>query len=228
MPLRLMCYCGMHSEKDGGLTGLSPQETESIACWWGRTGEMIEAMLRVGFLEKDGEDLKIQGWRKHQGHLWNLKVRNRKVAVNRWAKLKSTVDTSGIPVVYQKSTSGVPLSFPSLSKPYNQEKANQSQKHVAQKFAPPTLQEVRDYISQNHYPVDPEGWLAHYQANGWKVGRNPMRDWRAAVRTWARSDYSKGGQNGRASDSGNVIGVIGSVDEKYANVGITIGPNKKP
>jgi len=37
----------------------------------------------------------------------------------------------------------------------------------------------------------PEKFLDHYESNGWKVGRNPMKDWKAAVRTWERNGLDK-------------------------------------
>ena len=52
--------------------------------------------------------------------------------------------------------------------------------------SPPTLDEVITYCAERHNTIDPYKWHAHYTANGWKVGRNPMKDWRAAVRTWER------------------------------------------
>lgn len=58
------------------------------------------------------------------------------------------------------------------------------------KFIAPTLDDIRLYCQQRHNRVDPEQWLAHYEANGWKVGRNAMKDWRAAVRTWERNDLN--------------------------------------
>jgi hypothetical protein len=57
-------------------------------------------------------------------------------------------------------------------------------------MARPTLDEVKAYCqerkSQGHPAVDPEHWLDYYLANGWKVGRNPMKDWQASIRTWER------------------------------------------
>jgi hypothetical protein len=53
------------------------------------------------------------------------------------------------------------------------------------RFTPPTRDDVAAYIAEKGYHVDPDRWMAYYESNGWKVGRNPMRDWRAAVRTWA-------------------------------------------
>lgn len=52
----------------------------------------------------------------------------------------------------------------------------------------PTLEEVKSYCKERGNQVDPERFLDYYTSNGWKVGRNPMKDWRAAVRTWERRD----------------------------------------
>ena len=52
----------------------------------------------------------------------------------------------------------------------------------------PTLEEVRDYCREIGSGVDPEKWLDYYEANGWKVGKNPMKDWKACVRRWSREE----------------------------------------
>jgi hypothetical protein len=54
----------------------------------------------------------------------------------------------------------------------------------------PDLDEVRRYCEERRNAVDAEQWYDHYEAVGWKVGRNPMKDWRAAVRTWERQDFN--------------------------------------
>lgn len=51
-------------------------------------------------------------------------------------------------------------------------------------FTPPTEAEVADYIAEKGWQVNAAHWHAYYTANGWKVGRSPMKDWRAAVKTW--------------------------------------------
>lgn len=58
-------------------------------------------------------------------------------------------------------------------------------------FIKPTLQKIQSYCQERRNSVNPEKWLNHYESNGWKVGKNPMKDWKAAVRTWENSDYSK-------------------------------------
>ena len=64
----------------------------------------------------------------------------------------------------------------------------------------PTLEEVKAYCSERKNSVDAQRFVDYYTANGWKVGKNPMRDWRAAVRTWERNeqkDTSKHFENER-------------------------------
>lgn len=51
-------------------------------------------------------------------------------------------------------------------------------------FCPPTESEVRDYCNERRNDVNAEAFFAYYESNGWMVGKNKMKDWKAAVRTW--------------------------------------------
>lgn len=52
-------------------------------------------------------------------------------------------------------------------------------------FVTPTLEEITEYCNERNNLVDPNKFLNYYTSNGWKVGgKTPMKDWRAAVRTW--------------------------------------------
>ena len=54
------------------------------------------------------------------------------------------------------------------------------------RFEKPTIDDVRAYATERGYTsFQPERFIDYYTANGWKVGKNPMKDWRAAVRSWA-------------------------------------------
>ncbi len=65
-------------------------------------------------------------------------------------------------------------------------------KSARARFTPPTVDEVSAYCEEKGYGISPEKFLDYYASNGWKVGRNPMKDWRAAVRNWSRNDRSGG------------------------------------
>lgn len=64
------------------------------------------------------------------------------------------------------------------------------------RFQKPTLQEIRDYCLERGNSIDPERFMDYYESNGWKVGKNPMKDWKAAVRTWEANEkkYSESKQ----------------------------------
>ncbi len=60
------------------------------------------------------------------------------------------------------------------------------------RFVKPTADEVREYCSQRGNSVDAQAFVDFYAAKGWKVGNAPMKDWRAAVRTWEkREEYRR-------------------------------------
>jgi hypothetical protein len=67
---------------------------------------------------------------------------------------------------------------------------------------PSSVEEVATYaseLSDSSASSEAQPFFDHYQGNGWRVGRNPMRDWRATFRNWLRSPYRSPGKN--ADDS---------------------------
>lgn len=56
------------------------------------------------------------------------------------------------------------------------------------RFTPPTLQEVQVYCMSRHNNVNPEKFIDFYSAKGWMIGKNKMKDWKAAVRTWEKGE----------------------------------------
>ena len=58
------------------------------------------------------------------------------------------------------------------------------------RFVPPTLEDVQAYCQERNNNVNPERFIDYYTSNGWLVGKNKMKDWKAAVRTWEKSGYN--------------------------------------
>ena len=54
----------------------------------------------------------------------------------------------------------------------------------ARRFSPPSLQEVKDEVERLGYAIDPERFIAHYESNGWMIGKNKMKSWKSALVTW--------------------------------------------
>lgn len=80
------------------------------------------------------------------------------------------------------------------------------------RFVPPTVAEVRAYCEERGNSVDPELFVDHYTANGWKVsGKAPMKDWRASVRTWEKNDQGPRARSGTYTDAiKNRVSVVDS------------------
>lgn len=64
-------------------------------------------------------------------------------------------------------------------------------------FKPPTVDDVRAYCTERSNNVDPQYFVDFYESKGWMIGKNKMKDWKAAVRTWERSE-TKTRQEGTA------------------------------
>lgn len=62
------------------------------------------------------------------------------------------------------------------------------------RFSPPSPDEVSAYCRENGYQVDGQSFCDFYTSKGWRVGNQPMKDWQAAVRTWARHDAKPSAQ----------------------------------
>ena len=59
------------------------------------------------------------------------------------------------------------------------------------RFVPPTEEEVALYCNERRNHVNAQKFVDYYSSNGWKVGRNQMKDWKAAVRTWEKSEITE-------------------------------------
>lgn len=62
------------------------------------------------------------------------------------------------------------------------------QESKAKRFTRPSVEEVRAYCEERGNGVSAEAFVDFYESKGWKVGNSPMKDWRAAVRTWEKRD----------------------------------------
>lgn len=76
---------------------------------------------------------------------------------------------------------------------------NVSIKKESKRFIKPTIQEIQAYIFEKGYTFDAEAFFAFYESNGWKVGKNPMKNWKMACTTWSKNRNNNNNNNyGRA------------------------------
>lgn len=84
------------------------------------------------------------------------------------------------------------------------------------RFVKPTLSEIEQYCIERNNNVNAEQFFDYYESNGWRVGKNSMKDWKAAVRTWERSEYRKA--NSKKSSKEDAINVVNNLMNKLGGV----------
>lgn len=94
------------------------------------------------------------------------------------------LSVDGQPMVNQMSTNGQPMVDA------NKVKLSKVKLREEGRAQHPTLEQIKAYCLERRNSVDAEKWLNHYEANGWRVGRNSMKDWKAAVRTWEKNGFT--------------------------------------
>ena len=143
--------------------------------------------------------LYLPTWNEHQ----NVRAKRSKYPEPSEETDENNLHTSDCKCMQMYANVPVIQSNPIQSNPYPYPN-REYEKNKNTQFKPPTLQEVEEYCKSRNNIIDPNRFVDFYTSNGWKVGRNSMKDWRAAVRSWERReknthknpknrDYSKKG-----------------------------------
>jgi len=74
------------------------------------------------------------------------------------------------------------------------DKEKEKRKRKTENFTPPSLDELRSFCLKNKFGLNCEVFINYYSSNGWMVGRNKMKSWRATVRSWVSRDKEGGGE----------------------------------
>lgn len=133
------------------------------------------------------------------------------VTVENWAsyqlegELSNQQSTNNQPTDNQQITNNQPR-LKNVKKEKNDKNINNNN------IIPPAREDVERYCRERGNHVDVDRFMSHYESNGWKVGRNAMKDWKAAVRTWEKSsfggnEYGQGKQPVSAEGSRRGLGI---------------------
>lgn len=168
--------------------------------------EIIDYSVKIGLLQH--EDGKIFSAAHKRRFVRMLEVRQRRAEAARRNGRKGGNPNfkKGQPNPYYRTTESVMEDNPNIteqitednpiveqsnvehSRVKKQKETPKGEKKTASRFSAPTVDEVRAYAQEKGFSIDPEHFVDYYTSNGWRVGRNPMKDWRATVRTWASRD----------------------------------------
>jgi predicted phage replisome organizer len=84
------------------------------------------------------------------------------------------------------------------------------------RFEKPSISDIKQYCMERNNNIDANQFYDYYESNGWKVGKNSMKDWKAAVRTWERSEYRK--PNSKKNSKEDAINVVNNLMNKLGGV----------
>lgn len=144
------------------------------------TGLSIK-QVRTGLerLEKSGE---IGTQRAHSGI---------KINVIKWALYQGNDTDEEEKRAHKGHTKGTQRALLKESKKERNKEYIERNIKERKSFFPPTILEVSEYCKSRNNNVDAERFVDFYQSKNWFVGKNKMKDWKAAVRTWEKRDNPK-------------------------------------
>ncbi len=187
----LYFHLGMHGDDDGFVA--SPRKIARAA---GCNDDDMRLLAAKGFIIPfDSGVVVITDWKINNA----LKNDRYKETIYQAEKAALRSDKSGkyilgsnvVPKCIQNGSKVEPqhnLTKRNLTEPSKTESIAADKPPTRPRFTPPTLEEVREYCAEKGYHVCPDRFVSFYESNGWMVGRNKMKDWRAAVRGWNSRD----------------------------------------
>lgn len=190
MPLSARCLyftLGMLADDDGFVS--SPK---AIMRQCGASQDDMKVLLAKRYiLSFDSGVIVIKHWRI------NNYLRNDRYQQTTYIEEKETLTTDQKGAYTEIDKLGIPsMGIPSIGKDsIDKDRLDKDINNINnKKFVPPSVDEVKEYCLERKNNVDPEAFVSFYESKGWMVGKNKMKDWKAAVRTWERSRSSGTGK----------------------------------
>ena len=154
----------------------------------GVTG-FAEAMIDVGWLKAEETGLVFTNFERHNGHTAKKRSLSAK-RVEAHRASNATVTPEALHERYKSATREEKRREEIDSSNTETQEPQGTAKPARVCFRKPTAQDVAEYATGICANVDPQEFIDHYTSNGWKVGKAPMKDWKAAVRNWAKRDLN--------------------------------------
>ena len=190
---KLLCMAGKQNNSGVFMLGKIAYTDKMLATIFRMNENTVTMALNIfqqfGMIEIIDGVITIPNWNKHQtlDSYEAKKKRDRLYQAQRRANQRAIVEKSSDSKTTQSSY--VAISDKEEEKEREEENiySSAAQKKTT-RFTPPTVEQVSQYCKERGNNVSAERFVDYYTANGWKVGKNPMKDWKAAVRTWERNE----------------------------------------
>jgi predicted phage replisome organizer len=140
----------------------------------------LDTFMKLGMIENDVKGIYLVNFEKHQSldKLAEIREKNRQRVAKFREKQKQL----------ECNVTETLCNALDIDKEEDIDIDNKKENNKRKKFDKPTLEEVQQYCNERNNNINPEQFIDYYEANGWKVGKNAMKDWKAAIRTWEKRD----------------------------------------
>ena len=194
---KLLCLAGRQNNSGVFLmNGRIPYTDEMFATIFRRPLNTVRMAMRTfemyGMIEIINDTVTIPNWSKHQTldqierNREYMRDYMRKRREEQWMLTEGKSNCK--PNSKDNRKSNVSGADKNREDKNREDKSREEDESKRKRFVPPTQEEVEEYTKEKGYTISAERFIAYYESNGWKVGRNPMKDWKAAVRNWAARD----------------------------------------
>ncbi|MDU4110733.1 phage replisome organizer N-terminal domain-containing protein [Veillonella parvula] len=127
-------------------------------------------------------------------------------------KQKKITQSRNLEEILEKSTPEIEIEK-ELELEIEKDSSAKSTTTKRKRFEKPSISDIKQYCMERNNNIIAEQFYDYYESNGWKVGKNSMKDWKAAVRTWERSEYRK--PNSKKNSKEDAINVVKELMEEY-------------
>lgn len=188
--MKLLCLAG--NINDSGyvyFTNEIPYTDQMLSTQFNRPLTTIQLALKTfeqfGMIEIIDDMLRISNWEKYQSVDKMAEIRE----YNRLAKQRSREKQKLLNDVNDKSMTSQPCQGTDIDIDIEEDididtNNNTKGKTKSKRFVKPTVEDIRAYCVERNNNVNPERFYNYYESNGWMVGKNKMKNWKAAVLTW--------------------------------------------
>lgn len=183
VPPRLWAYAAGH-QPDGCFKDYTPEEIAMLICYVGDAKALLEALLKAGFMDK--QPLRVHDWHQYNGILDFFSKRAKKAADARWEKERNKEKDQIKVDQIRSEQSRSETSIASSNASSITEGGSDLEWETAKKWWQDWLKNGADYTE-----FEAKGAFLALQANGWRWGKNPVVDHRAALERQIQTDRER-------------------------------------
>lgn len=189
--MKLLCLAGQTN--DYGqiyMTKEVPYTDQMLATQFGRPLTTVQFALQTfeqfGMIEVIDNMLMISNWEKYQNVEKMERLKEQRKEINaRYYQKKKALELENKTSDKTSNKTGQDIADKEIDTDIDKEVEKNISK--PKRFTKPSIEDIKSYCSERNNNVDAQRFYDYYESNGWKVGKNPMKDWKAAIRTWERN-----------------------------------------